>query len=224
MSDLLYKELFYQEVYFASYKELNDPLDLSARIEFTTNEPEAVEYLLYFAFRTQFELEETSNFKSLICLFETDQTRSSLKDEILKKIKLYLREDALIFTDDMVNILSSSLKSRNLSFDTQKFKLELERLENKFFRNSLVSCFSKSNNNFLMWSHYASRHSGICLEFNLDKGIFPFEKHHRNYNKENIKGSGRIVQWESKSTIRWSGHLEKIQYKNEQPYLSFYKF
>ncbi len=34
LSELLFKELKYNELYFASYLELNDPLDLSAKINF----------------------------------------------------------------------------------------------------------------------------------------------------------------------------------------------
>ena len=34
LSEFLFKELRYSELYFASYVELNDPLDLSVRINF----------------------------------------------------------------------------------------------------------------------------------------------------------------------------------------------
>lgn len=37
-----------------------------------------------------------------------------------------------------------------------------------------VSCFSESNDNILMWSHYADYHKGICLEF--DTKETPFSK------------------------------------------------
>lgn len=30
-----------------------------------------------------------------------------------------------------------------------------------------ISCFSEDNSNILMWSHYASEHSGICLGFDI---------------------------------------------------------
>ncbi|WP_172605132.1 DUF2971 domain-containing protein, partial [Flavobacterium psychrophilum] len=30
-----------------------------------------------------------------------------------------------------------------------------------------VSCFSKKNNNVLMWSHYAEKHKGICVGFDF---------------------------------------------------------
>jgi Protein of unknown function (DUF2971) len=32
-----------------------------------------------------------------------------------------------------------------------------------------VSCFSTKNNSILMWSHYANKHQGICLEFTTGK-------------------------------------------------------
>ena len=33
--------------------------------------------------------------------------------------------------------------------------------------NCIVSCFSKSENNPLMWAHYADNHNGICLTFDF---------------------------------------------------------
>ncbi len=42
-----------------------------------------------------------------------------------------------------------------------------------------VCCFSKKENNLLLWSHYADKHSGVCLKFdvNRDKDFFynPYE-------------------------------------------------
>lgn len=31
-----------------------------------------------------------------------------------------------------------------------------------------VSCFTPKYNNFLMWSHYANKHKGVCLEYEVD--------------------------------------------------------
>lgn len=35
--------------------------------------------------------------------------------------------------------------------------------------NEKFCCFSTINNNILMWAHYANKHTGICLEFDLLK-------------------------------------------------------
>ena len=40
-------------------------------------------------------------------------------------------------------------------------------------KNFGISCFAESNDNMLMWSHYASSHKGFCLEF--DTSIEPFK-------------------------------------------------
>ncbi|WP_332911787.1 hypothetical protein [Algoriphagus boritolerans] len=58
LSEFLFKELYYQELYFASYFELNDPLDLSARIEFSCEKSEQVEYLIYFLFKSTLSLND----------------------------------------------------------------------------------------------------------------------------------------------------------------------
>lgn len=54
ISDLLYKELYYGELFFASYPEPNDPLDLSARMNFKPIDAEDLEYLFHFIGRIFF--------------------------------------------------------------------------------------------------------------------------------------------------------------------------
>lgn len=38
----------------------------------------------------------------------------------------------------------------------------------QFKRNAGICCFSKSNSNTLMWSHYADKHAGVCLGFTIN--------------------------------------------------------
>lgn len=36
-----------------------------------------------------------------------------------------------------------------------------------------ICCFSETNESILMWSHYADKHTGICIEYTtIDEGIF----------------------------------------------------
>jgi hypothetical protein len=52
-----------------------------------------------------------------------------------------------------------------------------------------VSCFSKNNNNILMWSHYANNHKGIVFEFDTnDKTFIHCEevKYSEEYYKYNL--------------------------------------
>ncbi len=42
----------------------------------------------------------------------------------------------------------------------------------EFLANRGVSCFSETNDNLLMWAHYASNYTGICLEFSASSALF----------------------------------------------------
>ena len=48
--------------------------------------------------------------------------------------------------------------------------------------NSLLSCFSKTYDSILMWSHYADKHKGICIEFDRPEKDF----YDVNYSKKRI--------------------------------------
>ncbi len=47
-----------------------------------------------------------------------------------------------------------------------------------------IICFSKKWNNPLMWSHYAQKHQGICLGFDVNKNMF-----------EPVEYVGSKLQW-----------------------------
>jgi len=59
------------------------------------------------------------------------------------------------------------------------FGVKLDRFEEIFKRQFIegsiadfgISCFTTKNDNFLMWSHYADNHKGVCLEFDFSKEI-----------------------------------------------------
>jgi len=48
----------------------------------------------------------------------------------------------------------------------------LSELTEKFLDNRGVSCFTESNENLLMWSHYADGGRGMCLEFSTQEALF----------------------------------------------------
>jgi len=51
--------------------------------------------------------------------------------------------------------------------DHQQSQLALEQTEKTVVDTTSVLCFGRSWNNILMWSHYADRHKGICLGFDV---------------------------------------------------------
>ena len=50
----------------------------------------------------------------------------------------------------------------------------LETVRNRFLTMRGVTCFSETNSDLLMWSHYGGRYKGFCLEFSTNHE--PFEK------------------------------------------------
>jgi hypothetical protein len=231
LSEFLYKELFYQELYFASYYELNDPLDLSARIEFSCEKSEQVKYLLFFLFKTTLsfndalsENDKINNQKLLA--FNNNKSRvSEFKQAIFENLNKLKKNKDRIWQDDIENIIVSSCEKLNLDFkfDLASFRSEIKRITSKFLENSYATCFSESNNDFLMWSHYASKHSGICLEFSLENsGLFPYiSQTSRTLDYEKYKQ--RISEWELKTHIYWD-RIRKVIYENEQPFINFFEF
>lgn len=67
--------------------------------------------------------------------------------------------------------ISNELKKSYLSLPkSQIIDIALEGIRKPSFTDKYgVTCFSKINDNILMWSHYANSHKGICLGFDLDK-------------------------------------------------------
>lgn len=227
ISELLFKELFYQELYFSSYSELNDPLDLSARLEFSCNDEEAIKYLIGFILKTQLHNNQFSNNESLSKLFKFNKDKNAKKrlaNEVYKSVNGITNQKGKVWISDIIKIIALSIEKTNtdIYFDSEKFKFELERITNKFLKNSYITCFSESNNEFLMWSHYASKHSGICLEFSLENGLFPYEiNKKRQLDLDKFKK--RMSEWDTKSLIFWDS-IRPVSYENEQPFINFFDF
>lgn len=40
-----------------------------------------------------------------------------------------------------------------------------------FDRNTAITCFSEIDDNLLMWSHYANKHEGACMKFDVSKDL-----------------------------------------------------
>ena len=65
-------------------------------------------------------------------------------------------------------------------FDGEKVKKDLEdtrkklipiteKLKESVNKQFAITCFSKLSDSILMWSHYANKHTGFCVEYNFEK-------------------------------------------------------
>lgn len=85
------------------------------------------------------------------CQFELNLIdNSEAERDLIDKMQLNESEKKLFETNNLRSTLSSGLST--------KFYEGLENIIG-------VACFSERPDNFLMWSHYANSHKGICLKF-----------------------------------------------------------
>lgn len=98
-----------------------------------------------------------------------------------------------------------------------------------------VTCFSKKNDNILMWSHYANNHTGICLGFEIDENeqfniqsgiremlipieysqdnkrpVFTFQPNNPSYMDAVLKKKGKDWEYEDEYRIRVQSNGEVL--------------
>ena len=226
LSDFLFKELLYNEIYFASYDELNDPLDLSARIEFTLEKEDQAKYLLNFILRQSIDFfteddTEVENSQEVLKLLKEPSVIRKLEAQLFQELRNLKARQERIWIDDLTPIIDKLFRRDQFGFtiSTLRFERELERLSKKFLGNSYASCFSARNDNFLMWSHYASKHSGVCLEFELtNDNKFRYEiMWQRNLDAKDFQ------EFEIKGNT-YADRIHKVSYLQEQPFINFFDF
>jgi len=151
--ELALKELLYDEVFFASATECNDPFD---GLSFLSFAPDAERWarLIAFAWRAL-------DFPA----------KAELKQGLARRLcddgpLPYSRVLSLRF-DDLISGLPSS-PDRGLATALSDHILRVLQLYEP--RRPYFVSFSKSGDNALMWSHYAAMHQGHCLIFKSLEG------------------------------------------------------
>ena len=221
LSEILFKELRYSEIYFASAEELTDPLDMNGRLNFYSDSQEKTKALARFLAKRMFVAlfssggRETEREKAAVYLLRSNDLEKHISEEFRKftgrvATKSQLYGILLKFVRDNGSIDKDS----KALLETTIFS-SLDEIFSQFLNSSSVACFSESCSNFLMWSHCASGHTGICLEFEVeidlaasDIGSFPMVSHNPI--------DGRFIDWPK--------DVQAVQYKAELSRLDFYKY
>jgi len=90
----------------------------------------------------------------------------------------YLNKDPSKFSKSMKlavkTKLDANMESELLDLFTGLLKKAFLNSRNKILNSRGISCFSETSNEILMWSHYANKHQGFCLEF--DTRFDPFNR------------------------------------------------
>lgn len=86
----------------------------------------------------------------------------------------YSKKEILDFTTDMVqkgkgkNHSPESLANHFIN-NPLYLRGSIQQYANGLASSIGVSCFSQKEDNLLMWSHYADKHKGVCLKFDMYK-------------------------------------------------------
>ncbi|EJL7832862.1 DUF2971 domain-containing protein [Vibrio vulnificus] len=209
LNSFLFKELKYQELYCASAQELNDPLDLTASVNFYTEDEHELRALVFFVLRQGFIANPTlENAPEYLGLLTSRQLMESISNEFQRS------DDNVILQSEFSAILNNFFEKLDISgFSVEKLVSRINQVISQFINNSAVSCFTENNSNFLMWSHYASSHYGICLEFDVKV---------KNHELASIP-----LMYFSKSTgktLSYDIDIHKVNYNSPLPKLNFYNF
>lgn len=231
LSHFLYKELDYQELYFASCTELNDPLDLRTQVEFMLEDKEHISALTHFLFRESIVLSESgdetilSNTRKVVAFCQDRPKMDNFEKELAERFTKAGKDGGFIYEDQARALTMEMVKEQHFDFKLHVNACfdRINQLIKRFLLNSYTSCFSSDPLTFLMWSHYAGSHYGICLEFTLTKnGKFPFEEMGRRKFLEG--GYDRDLAKGQIETISYGENIWPVNYHDEERCINFFDF
>ena len=193
-SDISVKELLYNEIYFSSVKEANDPYEGKFFVKFKSDKSKWEK--VFQNHEVFFQFYDNRNFFDKIVNFFSDKQEWTL-DEILSLKTVDFHSNGIHYKD-----ADSFLRTLNSYFADKFIGLQ------KYF----VS-FSRNCDNTLMWSHYANKHEGFCLIFN-----FKDNKVKQDYQKSKTELTVKEFSdlnpdcWAAKSPIPLDFDLHNVGY------------
>ncbi|CRF35069.1 hypothetical protein BRSU_2411 [Brachyspira suanatina] len=164
-----------------------------------------------------------NNISYIINNYDKNKFIEIINDIILvdfnNKIKKYDIKNSTLYHYTKVNkdTLRSILNNTLWCSNTKEFndpvdpyirnnkKESSSQLYNYLLEKIKVACLTTHNDNTLMWSHYADKHKGICIEYNIDN-IFNINftilqkiNYHKNMSKSNIFYDDNVILGNNKS-------------------------
>ena len=81
-------------------------------------------------------------------------------------------------------------------------QLVLDQARERFLHTNGVTCFSETNDNLLLWSHYGGQYKGFCLEFRID--FEPLNK------LQKVRYTDNMPQFQLSDFIRNENHAKML--------------
>ena len=215
IGSLLYKELLYNELYPADFKELNDPIDLNAEINFQPRSTDEVYGLLHYLCLLSVRITERIEWLKLLTN-ENDVAKS------VESFEGILRSQEVRSVAGLRKALSDIYASEPGAFPYLEVSGQIaDLLGNEIgqvTQNSRAVCFTQRKDNSLMWSHYGGGHNGICLEFSLKKTANNTCEIPLQYIVRNPDHKNKID-----SPISYKEEIKKVIY-GTRPVINFHDF
>lgn len=214
LGPLAFKELLYREVYLATHSELNDPLDLNAQINFRPRSQKDTALLRAFLHR-----EAAGAHSRLELIPQLEKLFSQSNFESRFEVGHENGNNEFLSRAELFDIISASyrefFKDKSVfdRVDVEDLHGAVDRISAQVLRNYAVACFSEVNDDFLMWSHYASGHSGVCLEYefsDVEYGVCEFDCETQFFHE------GKFLHYTEK--------IRKVEYRDSLTPMNFYDF
>lgn len=170
-SELAIKELMYDEIYFASTKECNDPFDGKTFLAFEADR-DKWRRLLELAWKNYNNVnkpkweEQLSAYLAKIAPLTFDAALELDYDEALRSLQ------------PPPDLITTSILGKQVTYFLSLYKP----------KDTHFISFSRVCNDILMWSHYASMHQGYCLIFKaIDNRLYQCPKRKKTSIGRNTK-------------------------------------
>lgn len=196
------KEMMYNEIYFGSQKECNDPFDSKAFYQFP-DDPIRWKRLLDQALQV-----EDTEFKKFL----------------LEDLTSHLCSLSPVSLEDLVEQPFLDLPELRERFQQQTLQ-NMEAAIRRFISTYIpptryFACFSTVNAETLMWAHYANNHKGFCLIFKSIENKIKQDPNHkkRQIRRKTLKGIAPDMTYQMPADFEF----QPIDYKaNVEPLNAF---
>lgn len=155
-------------VLLSSPFDFNDPLDSIFYVDEKETEKAFKLLMNYQLFKKAYDILIVNNSNKPSLLGAVVKANIKIDAPIIKKTLRYKMKSYI------TNSYKYGLKiQKKNDYDIkQQFKDVMNVVMSALRNDVLVSCFGTSFDSVLMWSHYANKHKGVCLEFDVDDPDF----------------------------------------------------
>ena len=223
-SELSLKELMYDELFFASAEECNDPHECWDFLVFSADY-EKWHRLLELAWKNVDE-KVKAPFFDIVCNYLVEKSPITVCEILSRDFFLPLLENDIFRSPVGYRLLIGLIDYLNIYLNGKKYFIS----------------FSRNANNYLMWSHYANKHIGYCLIFkSIDDCLYQakdgartsieIKSYHSNkvHITENIGPKFKfhdVIYGESKSSIDpfcyFPEYVNKCCIENDEERIDFF--